>query len=282
MTHDDHAPDHPHQGAALDARPPHHGTGRAPDDHRTYEELLAEGLTTPFEGWDMGVFRGRFTETETALPWSYPGLVRERLPQAPSLLDLGTGGGEVLTSLAPLPARTAATESYPPNVPVARRNLEPLGIEVAEVGDDDKLPFPDDAFALITSRHESYDPEEIRRVLTPDGTFVTQQVGGRDLEEVNQALGAPEHDYRDWDLASAAEELTDAGLEIVWRQEARIAATFRDIGALALFLRITPWQVPDFTPERYADRLRALHEEMRAGRPLTVTCHRFALVARPR
>jgi hypothetical protein len=38
--------------------------------------------------------------------------------------------------------------------------------------------------------------------------------------------------------------------------------------------------VPDFTVDRYAGRLRALHETMRSGRPLTVTCHRFALTAR--
>lgn len=247
----------------------------------TCEELIAEGLSTPFEGWDLGVFRGRFTESEDALPWDYRRLVRELLPGTASLLDLGTGGGEVLTSLGPLPPHTAATESYPPNVPVARRRLAPLGIEVAEVGDDDQLPFPDGSFGLVTSRHESYDPHEIRRVLAPGGRFVTQQVGGRDLAELNAALGAPPHDYQEWDLAAAAAELTAAGMEVTWQREAHVPAVFRDIGALVLFLRITPWQVPDFTVRRYADRLRALHERLRRGRPLKVSCHRFALTARP-
>jgi len=33
---------------------------------------------------------------------------------------MGTGGGEFLASLAPLPMHTSATEAYPPNVEIAR------------------------------------------------------------------------------------------------------------------------------------------------------------------
>lgn len=256
------------------------------DDHDRqdddgYAELVAEGLTAPFEGWDFGPWRGRLTDPESALPWSYERLVRERLPGVRSLLDLGTGGGELLSSLAPLPARTAATEGYPPNVPVARRRLAPLGVPVAVPGEDGELPFPDGSFELVTSRHTAYDPDELRRVLVGGGTLVTQQVGGRDVEEVNAALGAPEHTHRDLCLASAARELTDAGWRVEWSAEARVPERFPDIGALVLFLRVTPWHVPDFDVERYEARLRALHREMRAGRPLEVSCHRFALVARP-
>ncbi|MFI6295584.1 class I SAM-dependent methyltransferase [Nonomuraea sp. NPDC050790] len=242
-----------------------------------YDELIAQGLTTPFEGWDFGVFQGRMTEK--ALPWDYGELVRERLPYTGSLLDLGTGGGEFLAALGPLPARTAATEGYAPNVPVARKRLEPLGVEVVEVGDDDRLPLTDASFELIVSRHESYDPAELRRVLKPGGTFITQQVGGQDLADVNRVLGAPAHEYTEWNLAAAVEELTEAGFEISWQTETLVESTFLDVGALVLFLRITPWHVPDFDVIRYGDRLRALHDQMRTGHPLTTTAHRFALTA---
>ncbi|WP_097230806.1 class I SAM-dependent methyltransferase [Streptomyces zhaozhouensis] len=251
-------------------------------DDDGYAELVAEGLTAPFEGWDFGPWQGRLPEPESRLPWSYRELVGERLSAARSLLDLGTGGGEFLSSLAPLPARTAATEEYPPNVPVARRRLAPLGVEVAVPEGDDALPFADSSFDLVLSRHNSYDPDELRRVMTDDGVLVTQQVGGRDLEEVNAALGSPPHTYRDFCLDSAVEELTEAGWSVEWRAETRVAEALADIGALVLFLRITPWHVPDFDVERYDTALRALHREMRAGRPLEVGCHRFALVARPR
>jgi hypothetical protein len=72
--------------------------------------------------------------------------------------------------------------------------------------------------------------------------------------------------------------LTDAGFTVTWRAEAIPPGTFRDIGAL-LFLRVTPWHVPGCTVERYENRLRDLHEHLSGGCPLTVTCHRFALVA---
>ncbi|RMI43216.1 class I SAM-dependent methyltransferase [Streptomyces triticirhizae] len=253
-------------------------------DDDGYAELVAEGLTAPFEGWDFGPWHGRLTDPEGDLPWSYEGLVRERLPRVGSLLDLGTGGGEFLSSLAPLPARTAATEGYPPNVPVARRRLAPLGVEVAaldENGENGELPFPDGSFELVISRHTAYDPDELRRVLTDDGVFVTQQVGGLDLAEINAALGAPEHAYHDFCRNSASRELVDAGWTVDWSAEARVPERLPDIGALVLFLRITPWQVPDFDVARYDARLRALHRAMRAGRPLEVSCHRFALVAHP-
>ncbi|MFI6324866.1 class I SAM-dependent methyltransferase [Nonomuraea sp. NPDC050556] len=235
------------------------------------DELIAEALATPFEGWDFGVFAGRMVTGEP--PWSYERIVRERLPRTSSLLDLGTGGGELLSTFAPLPARTAATEGYEPNVPIARKRLEPLGVEVREVGDDDVLPFPDASFELILSRHESYDPAEIRRVLTPGGTFVTQQVGGLDLAEINSALGAPSHGYLSWNLKEAVEELVEAGFEVQWQEEARVPTVFHDVGALVLFLRITPWQVPDFDVTRYAEQLRAL------PMPFEATAHRFALRA---
>ncbi|GII94067.1 class I SAM-dependent methyltransferase [Sinosporangium siamense] len=247
----------------------------------SYDDLVGEALTVPFEGWDFGVFRGRMIEESGALPWSYEEMVKERLPYAGSLLDLGTGGGELLASFAPLPEGTVATEGWAPNVPVARKRLEPMGVRVVEVGDDDRLPLPDRSFELVVSRHESYDLDELRRVLKPGGTFVTQQVGGADLAEINTALGAEPHEYAGWDLASAAAQLTEAGFEVSWRGEAKVATVFHDVGALVLFLRITPWHVPGFDVERYGDRLRALHEEMRAGRPLTAHAHRFALIARP-
>ncbi|TDE41584.1 class I SAM-dependent methyltransferase [Nonomuraea mesophila] len=244
-----------------------------------YDELIREALATPFEGWDFAVFDGRMTATGD-LPWDYEGMVRERLPGTASLLDLGTGGGELLASLAPLPPRTVATEGHPPNVPVARRRLEPLGVEVVAAGGDGALPLPPGAFQLIVNRHEAYDPHEVRRLLAPGGTFVTQQVGGRDLEEINAALGGPPHEDAHWNLDMAVAGLTGAGLDVTWRREAGYPVTIGDVGALVLYLRIIPWQVPGFDVHDHGDRLRALHEEMERGRPLGATAHRFALVAR--
>ncbi|MEV0614193.1 hypothetical protein AB0I81_12785 [Nonomuraea sp. NPDC050404] len=63
-----------------------------------FAELIQEALATPFEGWDFSCFGNRITD-DGELPWDYESLARDRLPRAASLLDLGTGGGELLASL---------------------------------------------------------------------------------------------------------------------------------------------------------------------------------------
>jgi SAM-dependent methyltransferase len=113
------------------------------------------------------------------LPWDYGGIVRTRMQAANSLLDLGTGGGEFLASLAPFPANAWTTEGYPPDVSVARKHLEPTGGQVVDVSDiDGGLPFEADSFDLVIDRHTGYEPREVHRVLRMGGRFLTQQVGG--------------------------------------------------------------------------------------------------------
>lgn len=246
----------------------------------TFAELLRSATETPLTGWDFGIFGGRLTEETTS--WDYEELAADLLADAGSAVDLGTGGGELLSGFATLPARTVATECHPPNVPVAHRRLAPLGVPVVQAAEepDVPLPFRTGAFDLVLNRHESYTAGEIRRVLAPGGLFLTQQVGGRDLAELNDALAAPAHDYLGWDLASAVAQLAHAGLAIVDQREEFAAGELRDIGAVALFLRIAPWQIPDYTVDAYRDRLRELHERMLVDGPLRVRHHRFVVSAR--
>ncbi len=96
-----------------------------------FESLLAEAQAQPFIGWDFSWVVKRVVTQP--LPWDYPALVVKRARRSPDLLDLDTGGGELLAGLAFRPRRTMATESYPPNVPVAARRLRPLNVPVVKV-----------------------------------------------------------------------------------------------------------------------------------------------------
>ena len=91
---------------------------------------------------------------------------------------MGTGGGEFLLTLNHPYKNTSVTESWGPNVKLCKEKLEPLGVEVKEVFNDNELPFEDDTFDIIINRHESFDIKEIKRILKVDGIFITQQVGG--------------------------------------------------------------------------------------------------------
>src|SRR5215467_2746620 len=100
----------------------------------TFEYLLAEGASGPVEGWDFSWFEGRATEERP--PWGYSRLLAQRMATATAALDIQTGGAEVVAQIPHPPPRLAATESWPPNVEIARRNLAPLGGTVAAIADD--------------------------------------------------------------------------------------------------------------------------------------------------
>lgn len=244
-----------------------------------FERLVAEGEAFAMTGWDWGAFAGRYVEAPP--PWDYREAVRARLPGARSLLDMGTGGGELLSELAPLPPETWATEGYAPNLPVAQARLAPLGVRVVAVGADDRLPLADGRFDLVINRHESFDAAEVRRVLRPGGVFVTQQVGGRDNWELNEALQEQvAMSYEEWDAAHVAGLLRGAGLEVLEQREAVTAGRFLDIGAVVMYLGVTPWQVPGFSVATHRGRLLALHRRVQAEGGLATGVHRLLVVAR--
>ena len=93
-----------------------------------FDRLVQEALNQEFRGWDFSWTHGRWHEENPS--WNYRQLVQSRIREAKSLLDMGTGGGEFLASLKNLPKSAFETESYPPNVPVARARLAPLGVTV--------------------------------------------------------------------------------------------------------------------------------------------------------
>jgi len=243
-----------------------------------YDELVAGALGAPVHGWDFGWLAGRALGSDPT--WSYPQLAREALDRSTRVLDVDTGGGELLASLTPLPPHTVATEGWPPNLPVARARLGPLGVGVLPAPPDAPLPVPDGTFDLVLSRHGRITPAEVHRVLTPGGTLLTQQVGSQDCAELNTALGAaPAQRPGSWTLRGAAGALTAAGFRVGTAREEWPLYTFTDVGAVVYQLRMVPWQIPDFTLDRYDSALRRLDARIRTDGPLRVRSHRFLLRA---
>ncbi len=240
----------------------------------TFEQLVAEAQALKLKGWDFSAVHGRWHEEKP--PWDYRTIVQEQMQGVTSLLDMGTGGGEFLSSLQPLPPHTRATEGWPPNLPIARQRLEPLGVEVYPFTADNDLPFADGEFELIINRHESYDPAELTRILRPGGRFLTQQVGNLDNLRLNELLGAgPPEDYGEWHATLVAEQLRAAGFTIVDVKEAYSQTRFDDVGVIIFYLNNIPWQVPRFSVEKYRPALEAIHEHIQTHGALVTTSHRF-------
>lgn len=244
----------------------------------TFDELLAEGAAVPTEGWDFSWFAGRASEERP--PWGYAGLVAQRSGTARAMLDVQTGGAEVLAQIPHAPPLLRATESWPPNLDLAGPRLRALGGQVIQVEDTEPLPFDDATFDLVVSRHPTVVLwEEISRVLRPGGTYLSQQVGKASVHELAEAmLGDFEpSDGRSPERAVAAAE--GAGLRVRDLQTARLRMTFNDIAAVVHFLRKVIWIVPGFTVDAYRPQLEILHERIQAEGPFVAHSTRFLIEA---
>ncbi|NHK30164.1 MAG: class I SAM-dependent methyltransferase [Asgard group archaeon] len=245
-------------------------------------ELFIEDATHPFSGWDFSYINNRMISS--LLTWSYDSIVIPFIRKSEILLDMGTGGGEKLASLQPLPKKTFATEGYEPNIPIAKKTLEPLGVQVVKVEEDNKLAFTNDFFDTVINRHESYSPKEVKRVLKPNGYFITQQVGGDNDLDINRFLEAKINDeilgYMHWNLEFAINQLKDEGFSIIKSEECFPVQRCFDVGAIIYHLKAIPWQISDFSIEKYRNKLFELHNEIQEKGYFDIANHRFLIIAR--
>jgi SAM-dependent methyltransferase len=257
---------------------------------KDFESLIAEAQAQPFIGWDFSWVSKRVV-TEP-LPWDYKSLVVKHARLSPNLLDLDTGGGELLASLAYRPGRTVATESYPPNVPIAARRLHPLNVNVvrAEGPADNNiqtdetighLPFRDGSFHLVVNRHASFVATDLWRILAPGGHFITQQVGEQKYYDFNELLKIPlpTPPSRSWNLVLAMAQLEAASLRVEEFGQGNEVMSFLDIGAFAWYLKSVPWIVDAFSISKHENRLKELHVQILEQGPLRVRQSRFWLDA---
>ncbi|WAC89434.1 class I SAM-dependent methyltransferase [Mycobacterium sp. Aquia_213] len=246
----------------------------------TFEDLIAEANSVSVDGWDFSWLDGRATEERPS--WGYQRLISRHFAAVSAALDLQTGGGEVLAGAGPFPPTMAAVESWPPNVPLATKLLHPRGVVVVATPDESVMPFADEAFDLVTSRHpHTLWWPEIARVLRPGGHYLAQHIGPETVAELVEHFIGPQPEawaLRHPDNESAAARA--AGLEIVGMRPERLRQEYFDIGAVVYFLRKVIWTVPDFTVERYLDRLRELHERIEAEGPFVAHATRVLVEAR--
>jgi SAM-dependent methyltransferase len=252
----------------------------------SFEATVSEALTAPLSGWNFGWMQGR--TAVDPLPWSYADVASEFAADASSMLDMGTGGGEVLSRLNARARLTVATESWLPNVPVAASRLHPIGVRVVHVtgapdnvdqrDTPESLPFFDSSFELVTNRHESFVAADVARVLAPGGTFVTQQVDHHSYDDLYEALGRDAPSSPPSWLPLATDQIGRAGLRIGTATAGEEVRWFHDVGALVYYLRLVPWAVTGFDITQELGSLSRLHESMLES-PLRVRQRRFLVIA---
>lgn len=245
-----------------------------------FESLLDEAAAAPVAGWDFSWFAGRASEARP--PWGYQRLLTAAIDKSDSVLDLQTGGGEVLAeamrAARHLPKRVFATESWAPNLPLARRALADFGGVVVEADDHAELPAGHGAVDLVSSRHPTHNNfAEIARVLRPGGRYLSQQVGAGSVRELTFAMLGPFTATSERTSDQLTQQAQSAGLRPLRVETAAGEMSFADIGAVVVFLRKVPWIVPGFTVEGYRDALWRLHSAIVTDGPFRATSERILL-----
>ncbi len=155
------------------------------------------------------------------------------------------------------------------------RGIEVVGVDPAPYNIEQSaetpagtIPFPDSDFDLVTSRHESYLPCEVNRVLASDGCFLTQQVASGASDDLYRLIGWPVPNVGiAWNLAFAVRQLEQSGFAIDEAAEGHVTKHFTDIGALAWYLQHMPFMMPGFSIETARDELLRIAE---AQKPLII------------
>lgn len=230
------------------------------------EQLKAyEDAALELEGWRLEF------EPEPLVPgppWHYEDLARSLVSEAHSVLDLGTGGGEVFSRvISNSRCHAIATEEWRVNAPVAARRLHPRAPVVR--ASSLALPFSDGAFDVVLSRHEEISPTEVVRVLAEGGDFLTQQVIPDIWHELRDVFPDmtrfPDH------YAEYQREFTEAGAVVRDAREFRRPVRFRELGHLVYHLVAAPWTIPGFSVESHRDALAELEQRARSHHGLVLT-----------
>jgi SAM-dependent methyltransferase len=220
-------------------------------------------------GWDWSMHRTRMAP----FGWSYPDLLREHVEKASRAVDVGTGGGEVFSTAAR--PTDVALDINADRLAVARTRLPCALVR----GDQTCLPFRRASFDLVTDRHVGVEPQEVLRVLRPEGIYLTQQPGGHICQDIFDGMGWGSNEafwqretaadggrYRTFDERAA--DFREAGCRILRQEEAHVDYEFLDEESLAFWLANAPLPSIDIDTER--DKLDAL--------PLRTNWHSHLLI----
>lgn len=108
------------------------------------------------------------------------------------LLDIGTGGGESILSIAEEALLLVGIDLAQGMIETAQHNLQATGghsnVRFLHM-DAEELAFPDHFFNVVSSRHSGFSASEVFRVLAQGGIFLTQQVSEHDKLNLSVAFG---------------------------------------------------------------------------------------------
>lgn len=231
------------------------------------------------KGWNFDHLERRWFNEP--LPWDYLQIVLKYLRDDMQLLDMGTGGGELLKKFNHPIQNTQVTEAWKPNVQLLKQTLAVDGIKVIENENEEDLPVADNSLDIITNSHAAFDAKLVKQKLKSNGLFITQQVGALNNYSLSRYL---DHDYQvaypDNTLINAITTFENLGFEIVEFAEYQPVMKFFDVGALVYYASVIPWEFPNFSVENKLPELQSLAKIIQQFGSIATNEDRFMLVVK--
>lgn len=231
-------------------------------------------------GWDFSSLQ---CVTEGVL-WDFYKEVTARCRQSDILLDIGTGGAEKLLSIAHCASLLVGIDNSEGMMSTAAHNLSAKGFHNVRLHtmDSDQLQFPDGFFNIISCRQAPFSAQEVARVLTKDGVFLTQQVSELDKWNIIQAFGREQHDGSDRTtlLQKYTAELREAGFTNIQVSEYNATEYYQREEDLIFLLKHTPI-IPQFGQEPADfEVLSQFIRENRTDKGIMTNSARFMVIAK--
>lgn len=231
-------------------------------------------------GWDFS----QINTDRDPIPWDYSRIVRSYLKSNDSVLDIGTGGGELFLSLAPNFGEGTGIDHNPIMIETAKGNQSRLAvsnIEFIEM-DGSNLQFEKDEFDIVLLRHLQGYVSEIVRVLRPGGYFITQMVGKRSSKNFLEAFGWTSDSFgSDWwqPVGELSKQFQEQGCYIVAQGEYDVGYWFKDIASFMFWIMAVPWP-EEIQLEKHWQNINRILERSTTDRGIETNEHRELLIVR--
>jgi SAM-dependent methyltransferase len=231
------------------------------------------------QGWDFT----RVRDETDPVPWDYMEVVRRYLRSGDRVLDVGTGGGEKLLSLASHFGAGIGVDMSAEMIATALANRAALSADHVRFMPmrAEALQFDDAEFDVVLNRHATVAPGEVLRVLRPGGYFITQQVGERNTQAICAIFGCGVGgEYAidpSQELAALARAFQERGCRIICTAEYDVRYWFLDLESFLFWLKAVG--IPeDFCIERHWRQVDQIIDAYSTPKGIETNEHRQLLI----